>query len=68
MSFCAWVDYDKLQGVGVSSDGRIFTCFPRGNETFTLGEANSSTTEAPFPKYVLLVATMICALLIALPI
>lgn len=43
-----------LQGVGVSSDGRIFTCFPRGNETFTLGEINSSTTEAPFPKYVIL--------------
>ncbi|KAI0360599.1 hypothetical protein OH77DRAFT_701392 [Trametes cingulata] len=37
-------------GVGVSSDGRIFTCFPRGNETFTLAEANSSTTEAPFPN------------------
>ncbi|KAI0777755.1 major royal jelly protein-domain-containing protein [Trametes elegans] len=37
-------------GVGVSSNGRIFTCFPRGNGTFTLGEANSSTTEAPFPN------------------
>ncbi|EMD31899.1 hypothetical protein CERSUDRAFT_119203 [Gelatoporia subvermispora B] len=37
-------------GVGVSSDGRIFTCFPRGNETFTLAEVNSSTTEAPFPN------------------
>ncbi|KAI0635247.1 major royal jelly protein-domain-containing protein [Trametes polyzona] len=37
-------------GVGVSSNGRIFTCYPRGNETFTLGEVNSPTTEAPFPN------------------
>ncbi|OCH93332.1 hypothetical protein OBBRIDRAFT_327300 [Obba rivulosa] len=37
-------------GVGVSSDGRIFTCFPRGNETFTLAELNSSTSETPFPN------------------
>ncbi|KAL1943936.1 hypothetical protein VTO73DRAFT_3754 [Trametes versicolor] len=45
----AYFDYWPT-GVGVSSDGRIFTCFPRGNETFTLGEINSSTTEAPFPN------------------
>ncbi|KAI0646379.1 major royal jelly protein-domain-containing protein [Trametes meyenii] len=37
-------------GVGVSSEGRIFTCFPRGNETFTLGEVSSPITEAPFPN------------------
>ncbi|KAI0372030.1 hypothetical protein BV20DRAFT_964722 [Pilatotrama ljubarskyi] len=36
-------------GVAVSSDGRIFTSFPRGNETFTLAEANTATTEIPFP-------------------
>ncbi|TFK90328.1 hypothetical protein K466DRAFT_644489 [Polyporus arcularius HHB13444] len=37
-------------GVAVSSDGSVFTCFPRGNETFTLAKLNSSTTEAPFPS------------------
>jgi len=36
-------------GVGVTSTGRIFTCYPRGNETFTLAEVNSSTTETPWP-------------------
>lgn len=41
------------QGVAVSSNGRIFTSFPRGNETFTLAEANTATTEVPFPEYVL---------------
>lgn len=40
------------QGVAVSSNGRIFTSFPRGNETFTLAEANTATTEVPFPEYV----------------
>lgn len=37
-------------GVGVASDGTIFTCFPRGNETFTLAVFNSSTTEAAWPN------------------
>lgn len=36
----------------MSSNGRIFTSFPRGNETFTLAEANTATTEVPFPEYV----------------
>lgn len=36
----------------MSSDGRIFTSFPRGNETFTLAEANTATTEVPFPECV----------------
>ncbi|KAI0330309.1 hypothetical protein GY45DRAFT_761613 [Cubamyces sp. BRFM 1775] len=36
-------------GVAVSSDERIFTTFQRGNETFTLAEVNSTTTEIPFP-------------------
>ncbi|KAI0635246.1 major royal jelly protein-domain-containing protein [Trametes polyzona] len=36
-------------GVAVSSNGRVFTSFPRGNETFTLAEANTATTEIPFP-------------------
>ncbi|OJT01736.1 hypothetical protein TRAPUB_7792 [Trametes pubescens] len=36
-------------GVAVASNGRIFTSFPRGNETFTLAEANTATTEVPFP-------------------
>ncbi|KAI0938768.1 hypothetical protein AcV5_000377 [Taiwanofungus camphoratus] len=37
-------------GVGVASDGTVFTCFPRGNETFTLAVLNSSTTEAAWPN------------------
>ncbi|CCM05865.1 uncharacterized protein FIBRA_08101 [Fibroporia radiculosa] len=37
-------------GVGVASDGTIFTCFPRGNETFTLAVFNSSTSEAAWPN------------------
>jgi len=37
-------------GVGVASDGTVFTSFPRGNETFTLAVFDSSTTEAPWPN------------------
>ncbi|KAI0659225.1 major royal jelly protein-domain-containing protein [Cubamyces menziesii] len=36
-------------GVAVNSEGKIFTSFPRGNETFTLAVANTPTTEVPFP-------------------
>jgi len=37
-------------GVGVASTGQIFTCFPRGNETYTLATLDSPTTEAPWPN------------------
>ncbi|KZT07183.1 uncharacterized protein LAESUDRAFT_758604 [Laetiporus sulphureus 93-53] len=37
-------------GVGVASDGTVFTTLPRGNETFTLAVFNSTTTEAPWPN------------------
>jgi len=39
-----------LKGVGVTSTGRVFTNFPRGNETFTLAEVNGSITEMPWPS------------------
>ncbi|GBE87647.1 major royal jelly protein-domain-containing protein [Sparassis latifolia] len=37
-------------GVGASSDGSVFTCFPRGNETFTLAILSSPTTEVAWPN------------------
>lgn len=37
-------------GVGVASDGTVFTTFPRGNETYTLAVFTSPTTEAPWPN------------------
>ncbi|KAI0937572.1 hypothetical protein AcV5_000378 [Taiwanofungus camphoratus] len=37
-------------GVGVASDGTVFTTFGRGNETYTLAVLNSSTTEAAWPS------------------
>ncbi|KAH9935843.1 major royal jelly protein-domain-containing protein [Amylocystis lapponica] len=36
-------------GVAVASTGQIFTCFTRGNETYTLALLNSSTTESAWP-------------------
>ncbi|KZT10478.1 uncharacterized protein LAESUDRAFT_755975 [Laetiporus sulphureus 93-53] len=37
-------------GVGVASDGTVFTCFPRGNETYTLAVFTGPTTEAAWPN------------------
>ncbi|KAH9922547.1 major royal jelly protein-domain-containing protein [Amylocystis lapponica] len=37
-------------GVGVASTGEIFTCFPRGNETYTLAILDSPTTESAWPE------------------
>ncbi|KAL6299415.1 major royal jelly protein-domain-containing protein [Sparassis latifolia] len=37
-------------GVGAASDGSVFTCFPRGNETYTLALLNSPTTEVAWPN------------------
>jgi len=36
-------------GVGVGSDGMVFTCYPRGNETYTLGLVTGPTTEEAWP-------------------
>lgn len=38
------------EGVGVGSDGMIFTCYPRGNETYTLGLVTGPTTEEAWPE------------------
>jgi hypothetical protein len=37
-------------GLAVSSTGRLFSCYTRGNYTFTLGEATNLTHEVPYPS------------------
>ncbi|KAF2705902.1 hypothetical protein K504DRAFT_459989 [Pleomassaria siparia CBS 279.74] len=37
-------------GIAVSSTGRIFASYTRGNYTFTLGEAVNKTAEVPYPS------------------
>lgn len=37
-------------GLAVSSTGRLFACYTRGNYTFTLGEAVNKTAEVPYPS------------------
>ena len=37
----------------MGSDGMIFTCYPRGNETYTLGLVTGPTTEEAWPELVL---------------
>ena len=34
----------------MSSSGRTFTCFPRGNQSYTLAEYLNSTAERPYPN------------------
>ncbi|KAH9831160.1 major royal jelly protein-domain-containing protein, partial [Rhodofomes roseus] len=45
----AYYDYWPT-GVGVGSDGMVFTCYPRGNETYTLGLVTGPTTEEAWPN------------------
>jgi sugar lactone lactonase YvrE len=43
--------YDQWPiGLAVSSTGRLFVCYTRGNYTFTLGEAVNKTAEVPYPS------------------
>ncbi|KAF2122274.1 major royal jelly protein-domain-containing protein [Lophiotrema nucula] len=43
--------YDQWPiGLAVSSTGRLFVCYTRGNYTFTLGEATNQTAEEPYPS------------------
>ncbi|KAF2245571.1 hypothetical protein BU26DRAFT_578393 [Trematosphaeria pertusa] len=37
-------------GLAVSSTGRLFACYTRGNYSFTLGEAVNKTAEVPYPS------------------
>ena len=37
-------------GIAVSSKGRIFASYTRGNYTFTVGEAVNQTAEVPYPS------------------
>jgi sugar lactone lactonase YvrE len=43
--------YDQWPiGLAVSSTGRLFVCYTRGQYTYTLGEAVNKTAEAPYPS------------------
>ncbi|KAL9108202.1 MAG: hypothetical protein Q9227_006939 [Pyrenula ochraceoflavens] len=43
--------YDQWPiGLAVSSNSRIFTCYTRGNYTYTLGEVVNKTAERPYPN------------------
>ncbi|KAK8217362.1 hypothetical protein M8818_001615 [Zalaria obscura] len=43
--------YDQWPiGLSVSSKGRLFVCYTRGDYTFTLGEAVNQTAEVPYPS------------------
>ncbi|KAF2639622.1 hypothetical protein P280DRAFT_402525 [Massarina eburnea CBS 473.64] len=37
-------------GLAVSSTGRLFVCYTRGNYAFTVGEAVNKTAEEPYPS------------------
>ncbi|KAF4305244.1 putative major royal jelly protein [Botryosphaeria dothidea] len=37
-------------GLAVSSTGRLFVCYTRGQYAYTLGEAVNKTAEAPYPS------------------
>lgn len=44
-------DYDQWPiGLAVSRTGRIFTCYTRGNYSYTLGEVVNQTAEAAYPS------------------
>ncbi|KAF9638131.1 Major royal jelly-related protein [Lasiodiplodia theobromae] len=43
--------YDQWPiGLAVSSTGRLFVCYTRGEYAYTLGEAVNKTAEAPYPS------------------
>lgn len=43
--------YDQWPiGLAVSSTGRLFVCYTRGQYAYTLGEAVNKTAEAPYPS------------------
>lgn len=43
--------YDQWPiGLAVSSAGRLFICYTRGNYSYTLGEAVNKTAERPYPS------------------
>jgi len=43
--------YDQWPiGLAVASDGRIFTCYTRGSDAYTLGVVVNKTAEEPFPS------------------
>ncbi|KAI1326270.1 major royal jelly protein-domain-containing protein [Xylariaceae sp. FL0255] len=43
--------YDQWPiGLAVSKTGRVFTCYTRGTDAYTLGEVVNETAEAPYPN------------------
>lgn len=44
-------DYDQWPiGLAISNTGRVFTCYTRGNYSYTLGEVINQTAEAAYPS------------------